>query len=155
MLYKGANMKTDISKKDVEIKKLNTSLYSMKSSQFMTATDTHKESELISSILFDRFTSSAKIELHGCNTAYELYVFDNFAEELSELLYDAWKKDSVIIGHTTKSVPWINGEGNTLYKDQDYRHQERNIYNNGDKISTTNTRGRIGANEINLALKNI
>jgi hypothetical protein len=156
-LIKGANIKTNIIDNDVEVKKLNTSLYSMNSSKFVTGSDLHKESDIVSSILFNRFTSSAKIELHGCKTAGNtlgiFYIVDNFAEELSELLYDAEKNNSVIIGHITKANPLINGDGKTTIAQQDYRHGGRNIYNNGDKLSTTYTKGRIGANEINLALK--
>jgi hypothetical protein len=152
-LVKSANLKTNILDKDMEIKKLNTSLYSMKFYESALGDYLHIEANVLNSMSFNRFTSSAKIELHGCNTADELYLFDNFAEELSELLYDAEKNNSVVIGHITKANPLINGDGKTTIAEQDYRHGGRNIYNNGDKLSTSYTKGRIGANEINLALK--
>lgn len=83
----------------------------------------------------------------------DISIIDKFVEELSELLYDAEKNNSVVIGHITKANPLINGDGKTTIAQQDYRHGGRNIYNNGDKLSTSYTKWRIGANEINLALK--
>ena len=54
-----------------------------------------------------------------------------------EILYEAGKEESVVIGHSEKANPNINGSKTTI-KQQDYRHGKRQIFNNG-KIEISST----------------
>ena len=108
---------------------------------------------VINDIDFSKFTNNAKIEIHGCKSGADTYMVDNIAINLSENLYDADKLKSVVIAHLTKANPNINGEGKTKISEQDYRHGNRIIYNNGKKLFTTTSQGRITASDINDFLK--
>ncbi|ODV43327.1 hypothetical protein AWV79_18145 [Cupriavidus sp. UYMMa02A] len=60
---------------------------------------------------FDNFSEDAKVEIHGCQTAANS---DNIVADFSKYLIDAGKTKSVVIGHTTKADPLINGKGRGL-----------------------------------------
>jgi hypothetical protein len=55
-------------------------------------------------------------------------------------------KNAIVIGHTTRGNPLINGSATTLLQ-QAYRHGERKIYNNGDLVLTTKEKGYL-SNEL-------
>lgn len=150
---KGSNIFKDISEEEVEKNNLNASLYLGSYTKLIYGSDLHDESDVIQNIKFSKFTFSSKIEIHGCLTAAELYITDNIAEELSVLLFNAGKKESIVIGHSTKANPNING-AITTDAEQDYRHEERIVFNNGTIILKTIKKGRITADEINKALNN-
>lgn len=150
---KGSSTNKTISQDDVKTNKLNSSLYLGSATRFVMGSDVGEDSKTISEIDFSKFSKSCKIEIHGCLTAHDMYVKDNICEELSELLYNAGKTASIVIGHTEKANPNIKGSS-TKNSEQDYRHGERQIFNNGKVISTTKRSGRITANEISKALKN-
>lgn len=61
----------------------------------------------IGEINFNNFTNNAHIEIHGCNGASEDYPDENIVHKISILLFDAGKKKSYVIGHTTKNNPNI------------------------------------------------
>lgn len=77
----------------------------------------------IGEINFKNFTNNARIEIHGCNGASEDYPNDNIVHKISILLFNAGKKKSYAIGHTTKNNPNIKGK-HTRIKEQYYRHTE-------------------------------
>ena len=91
-----------------------------------------RNSFIISDINFKVFTNESKIEIHGCNTA-----FDGELDTLSSLIIISFiqsrKKRSVVIGHADFSSP--NRGGTKDISKQDYRHETRIIYNNGKKKS--------------------
>ena len=72
-------------------------------------------------------------------------------EDLSEYLYKAGKENSVVIGHSTKANPNINGD-KTKNEEQDYRHGKRKVFNNGNVILEVVKKGRITGLEIKEAL---
>lgn len=150
---KGANTNTNITKEDVEEKNLNSSLYVGRTVKIFYGRDKSAESCTVQKINFSKFTKNSKIEMHGCQTCYDMVVLDNMCEELSELLYKAGKTDSIVIGHEDKANPNIAGEGKTTNNQQDYRHGKRNVFNNGKIIFTTTKKGRITVQEINAALE--
>lgn len=108
----------------------------------------------ISDISLAKFTNSCKIEIHGCNTANNYPVWGGMCKDLSEMLHKAGKTRAVVIGHSTKANPNINGV-ETTNKGQDYRHGERVIFHNGEVILITTKQGRITAPEIDAALKGL
>lgn len=87
----------------------------------------------IGEINFNNFTYNARIEIHGCNGASEDYPNKNIVHKISILLFNAGKKKSYAIGHTTKNNPNIKGS-KTKIREQDYRHDRRAIYHNGTII---------------------
>lgn len=149
---KGSDINKNITQEDVEKNKLNSSLYLGSATRFVMGSNVGEDSRTISDIDFSRFSKTCKIEIHGCLTARDMYVKDNICEELSELLYDGDRTDSIVIGHTEKANPNIKGSS-TKNSEQDYRHGERLVFNNGKVILTTKKTGRITANEITNALK--
>jgi hypothetical protein len=141
-IIKGSSLTSDISSEEVEEKKLNASLYASKTAK-LTSTDNSDLVDVINRIDYSKFTNQAKIEFHGCQTAMNVIVIDSLVENFSEYLYDKSKKEAVVIGHTEKANPNINGEGTTDLKDQDYRHGNRIVVQNGEIIYSTNQKGRI------------
>lgn len=111
-----------------------------------------KDQYAVSDIKVAKFTNACKIEIHGCTAAGNTTVNDNFCENLSEHLFAGGKKRVVVIGHSTKANPSINGEGKTKITEQDYRHGTRRIYHNGKLIGTYTQKGRISAKVINEML---
>jgi RHS repeat-associated protein len=106
----------------------------------------------IGAIDYNKFTNDAKIEIHGCKGASGTVMIDNMAENLSTNLFDAGKTNAVVIAHTEKANPNING-GKTTLKQQDYRHGPRSVYHNGKVLFSTNVRGNISQKVINQYLK--
>jgi RHS repeat-associated protein len=109
-------------------------------------------SAVIDEIDFNKFTDNAKIELHGCQTADGNADDDNIAADFSTRLFNAGKKNAVVIGHTTPANPNIDGD-ETTDKGQDYRHGERAVYHNGSLLFTTKEQGRLGGKVIGSYLK--
>jgi len=68
---------------------------------------------------------------------------------MSEQLYSAGKKNSTVIGHSTRGNPNISGSKTTL-RAQDYRHGHRVVYyNNGNVLFETNQKGYLTDTLIN------
>lgn len=163
-LIKGSSIYVDISKEDRDKKNLNASLYIGKGTRFWKGYDLHEESGVLSDIDFSKFTSSCKIEIHGCLTAGSAVFQDNLCKDFSEYLYDNGKKNAVVIGHTEKANPNIKNKEikdkktgkiikiKTSNEEQDYRQGERKVFNNGNVILVTRKKGRITGKEINNAL---
>jgi hypothetical protein len=149
---KGSSTNNDLSSEEVEEQNLNSSLYVGRLVKTFYGSDKNNDSRIVQQIPFEKFTRNCKIEMHGCQTCYDMTVLDNMCEELSELLYSAGKTDSVVIGHAGKANPNINGTSTTI-AGQDYRHGKRCVFNNGKEIWSTNKSGRITAAEINAALQ--
>ncbi len=113
----------------------------------------------ISDINYKKFDKSARIQLHGCLTASDWFrspngkklfpiIVDNVATQLSQELYSAGKKDAIVIGHSTRGNPLINGKG-TKIREQDYRHGERIIYHSDGKSKSTTKTGYLTDDFIN------
>ena len=139
----------------------NQSLYSNESernSHLSTWRFGYGNSGHVGEIDYNKFTDGAKIELHGCracSNAGDVGSEDeNIAAEMSIGLFGAGKKNAVVIGHSTKANPNIDGEGKTKIKDQDYRFNERVVYHNGAVLFKTKQKGRITGGQIRRALKN-
>lgn len=103
----------------------------------------------ISDINFRVFTNESKIEIHGCNSAFDGEP-DTLAALISIALFKAGKKRSVVIGHTDFASP--NRGGTKDISKQDYRHETRVIFNNGKVIAKTRKEGRLSAEFIKKAL---
>ena len=165
---KGSSINNNITEEEVEEKDLHSPLAIGRTTNAISNWNLSGDERLISDIDYNKFTTAAKIEIHGCNTAAVVRVafwLDNLCEDLSENLYDAGKTNSVVIGHSTKANPNLpttkirKGESEKAWnirknKEQDYRHGKRKVYNNGECILTTKKQGRITAEEIRNALSN-
>ncbi|MGX3045618.1 hypothetical protein [Helicobacter sp. T3_23-1056] len=135
-------MSKDLSKDDIQINSLNASLYASKTTDFLSATDTHKEKRTIYDIKFDRFIAQgAYIEIHGCESGGDLFVIDGIAKNLSEEIPQGY-----VVGHTTKANPNIDNTKDI--KKQDYRHGKRAIWNNGKVIKEILQQGWINLWEL-------
>ncbi|MGN6420006.1 MAG: DUF6443 domain-containing protein [Pseudobacter sp.] len=128
-------------------------LYASETAQGVGSWFGGNENTDIGKIDYNKFTNDAVIEVHGCKGASGTIVIDNMATNLSENLYNAGKKNAVVIAHTTKANPQINGEGRTSVKQQDYRHGERAVYHNGKLLFSTRIKGRISQKVINSYLE--
>lgn len=104
-------------------------------------------SRYVDDIKFEVFTSDARVQIHGCNTARGSIPGNTLAEAISLGLWNSDRKSAYVIGHTTKSNPKINGAKTTV-TEQDYRHGERAIIYNGKTLYTTNKKGYLDHNEI-------
>jgi len=133
----------------------NVSMYDMGLTKFFVGTSTQKESGTIDDIDFNKFSNNAVIEIHGCKACSDhiLPDVDNIAQDLSQKLFKAGKKNAVVIGHTTKANPNIYDD-NTTKSQQDYRHDPRAAYYNGKLLFKTSKTGRISRKTINTYLKN-
>lgn len=130
-MYKGASMYKELLSEDIKENKLNASLYASKTSDLVTAWDTHEEKRTIYDIKFDRFISKgAIIEIHGCESGGDLYVIDSISKNLSEEIPQGY-----VVGHTTKTNPNIDNTQDNAK--QDYRHGVRAIWQNGKVIKET------------------
>lgn len=103
----------------------------------------------ISDINFKVFTNESKIEIHGCNSAFDGEL-DTLSSLISVALFKDGKKRSVVIGHADFASP--NRGGTKDISKQDYRHETRIIYNNGKVIAKTRREGRLSAEFIKKAL---
>ncbi len=133
----------------------NTSLYRSEAAKLLKSgggTLISGGSAVIADIDFNKFTNNAKIELHGCQTADGDADDDNLAADFSTRLFNAGKKNAVVIGHTTPANPSIDGD-ETTNEGQDYRHGTRAVYHNGSLLFTTKEEGRISGKVINSYLK--
>ncbi|MFH4156578.1 hypothetical protein [Acinetobacter bereziniae] len=108
-----------------------------------------RNSFVISEINFKVFTIESKIEMHGCHSAFD-GESDTLCALMSKALYQVGKKRSVVIGHADFATP--NRGGTKIISQQDYRHEERVIYNNGNVIARTRAEGRISSSFIKRAL---
>jgi len=159
ILSHGTPYSLNFSQKENENCGLYTSWFAKKSIElFYTLEDREKysftdDARRLDDIAYKKFSKDARIEIHGCNTANDLNLpLDTFIETMSELLYEAGKIHAVVIGHTTKANPKINGE-NTPNEEQDYRHGERVVFHNGSVLFTTTKKEMIGYSLIHQRLK--
>jgi hypothetical protein len=104
------------------------------------------ECALVSDIRFDVFANDAIIELHGCQTAGNSLAIDSVAAKFSTGLYNASKKNAVVIAHLDKANPNIGGTKNVVK--QDYRHGHRVVLQNGNIIYSVSKSGRVNLAEI-------
>lgn len=125
----------------------NSSLYRTRTRMVFNAAGWTDGSALISEINFAKFTTNAKIELHGCKTADAESDTDNIAADFSTRLYTAGKTASIVIGHADKANPNIKG-GHEKDPEQDYRHGQRVVFSNGKIIKVTSQKGAISENEL-------
>ncbi|WP_285819170.1 hypothetical protein [Helicobacter bilis] len=140
-MYKGASMHKELLSEDIEEKNLNASLYASKTSDLVTAWDTHEEKRTIYDIKFDRFISKgAIIEIHGCESGGDLYIIDSVTKNLSEEIPQGY-----VVGHITKANPNIDNTQDNIK--QDYRHGVRAIWQNGKVIKKTTQKRWINFNK--------
>lgn len=111
------------------------------------------DSRYVSDIKYSVFSTDARIQIHGCNTARGSVPGDTLVEALSKNLFNSGKKTAYVIGHTDKSNPNINGDKTTIIQ-QDYRHGERSVYHNGEIIHQTYKKGLIEHDFIQSLLGN-
>ena len=133
----------------------NTSLYRSSWAQLLKSgggTLISGGSAVLDDIDFNKFTNNAKVEFHGCQTADGKSEDDNIAADFSKRLFNAGKKNAVVIGHRTPANPRINGD-ETTDEEQDYRHGQRAVYHNGTILFVTTEKGRISGKVINSYLK--
>jgi hypothetical protein len=107
----------------------------------------------VEAIDFTRFSKDARIEIHACNTAKDVTfgMFDTLSEMMSKRLFAAGCFEAVVIGHTDKANPLINGSKTTIQQ-QDYRHGARAIFHNGKIVKNLNNKGAIEYTEIRKAI---
>jgi len=114
--------------------------------------DFSARSHFVSDLDFTKFSSDARVQIHGCNTARGTMIGDTLTESFSKELKSAGKNQAYVIGHMKKSNPLINGSQTTI-KAQDYRHGKRAIIVNGDIIKETNQKGLIKHSDILSLIK--
>ncbi|WP_288497334.1 hypothetical protein [uncultured Acinetobacter sp.] len=150
----GASLKRTLTKEEVTSNNLASNLYrnwNTKRKQWRLFGDSNWQNLFdISDINFKVFTNESKIEIHGCNTAFDGEL-DTLSSLISLALFKAGKKRSVVIGHADFSSP--NRGGTKDITKQDYRHETRIIYNNGKVIAKTRREGRLSAEFIKKALE--
>ncbi len=134
-------------------KEQNVSMYDWSITKDIFGDNIQDGAGTIDDINYDKFTNDAVIEIHGCNAGASRGILDNIAEDISENLYGAGKTNAVVIAHTEKSNPLINGEGATKVSQQDYRHGSRVVFYNGQPILETTQKGRITQKQINDAIR--
>ena len=149
----GASLKKSMTFEYSQSNNLSSNLYRNRSTKFdqyqFFGGANWRNSFIISDIDFKVFTNESKIEIHGCNTAFDGEL-DTLSSLISLALFKAGKKRSVVIGHADFSSP--NRGGTKDISKQDYRHETRIIYNNGKVIAKTRREGRLSAEFIKNAL---
>jgi hypothetical protein len=149
----GASLKKNLTKEEVNSNNLASNLYrdwKTKYDQWRVWGESNWSNlYTISDIKFSVFTNESKIEIHGCNSAFDGEP-DTLASLISIALFKAGKKRSVVIGHTDFASP--NRGGTKDISKQDYRHETRVIFNNGKVIAKTRKEGRLSAEFIKNAL---
>lgn len=149
----GASLTKSFTREDVKSKNLASNLYINNTIRYLRWTllgeSNWRNLYVISDINFKVFTNESKIEIHGCHTALDRRS-DTLAALLSIALFKAGKSKSVVIGHSDFANP--NRGGTKEIAKQDYRHEERVIYNNGKVITKTRMEGRISPSFIKKAL---
>lgn len=143
------NSSTETNIDDAKVESNN--LYASKTVKIVQSWFAGDDEDVINNIDYKKFTNTAKIEIHGCNSGAGTYMVDNIAINLSEYLYENGRTKAVVIAHLTKANPNIN-DSKTKIQEQDYRHGSRIIYNNGKEVFRTAKKGRITASEINSKL---
>jgi len=114
--------------------------------------DFSARSQFVNDIDFSKFSSDARVQIHGCNTAKGTMFGDTLTEAFSKELSSAGKSQAYVIGHMKKSNPLINGSKTTIQA-QDYRHGKRAIIFDGDIIKETNQKGLIKHADIQSLIK--
>lgn len=149
----GASLKKSLTKIEVDSNNLPSNLYIdwvTKYSQWSLFGNSNWSNLFtISDINFNVFTNESKIEIHGCNSAFDGEP-DTLSSLISIALFKADKKRSVVIGHSDEASPNIGGTKDI--SKQDYRHETRIIYNNGKVIAKTRKEGRLSSEFIRNAL---
>lgn len=130
----------------------NSSLYRGRARMYFNAAGWTKGSALVSEINFSKFTTNAKIELHGCKTADAESDTDNIADDLSTRLSEAGKSSAIVIGHADKANPNIKG-GGEKNEEQDYRHGQRVVFAGGKIAKVTKQKGQISDKELDALAK--
>lgn len=125
----------------------NSSLYRTRTRMVFNAAGWTEGSALMKDINFAKFTTNAKIELHGCRTADADSDTDNIVADFSTRLYEAGKTASVAIGHADKANPNIKGGGEDD-DEQDYRHGQRVVFSNGKSLKMTRDKGHLDESEL-------
>lgn len=125
----------------------NSSFYRSRARMILNAAGWTKGSALISEIKFSKFVANAKVELHGCKTAGTDSDDDNITADFSAHLANAGKAASIVIGHADKANPNING-GGEKNDEQDYRHGQRIIFNNGKIVKVTKQKGHLSERDL-------
>lgn len=107
----------------------------------------------VDDIDFTKFSQDARIEIHACNTARDVTwgALDTLSELMSKELFNVGCTEAVVIGHTDKANPLING-GKTTIKEQDYRHGRRAIFHRGKIVLSVNDKGPISYGTIRKAI---
>ena len=140
----GSSLEKNNKKKDVNSMNLESNIYINLGSKWNwwepRGDGDWKNLYTLSDINYKVFTKESKIEIHGCHTAFD-GANNTLCAALSKHLYNAGKTRSVVIGHTDYANP--NRGGTKEISKQDYRHEERAIYNNGRLIAKTRLEGRI------------
>jgi hypothetical protein len=124
----------------------NSSLYRSRT-RMMNAAGWTKGSALVGEIKFSKFTTNAKVELHGCKTAGTESDDDNITADLSTQLAKAGKAASIVIGHADSANPNING-GGEKNNEQDYRHGQRIIFSKGKIVKVTKQKGHLSERDL-------
>jgi RHS repeat-associated protein len=99
-----------------------------------------------------KFTDNARIEIHGCSVAGEDFVRnanDNFAISASQKLFNAGKKNAVVIGHVGEA-----GYGDKEPPDYRLKGNTRKVFWNGNLVLQTRQGGHIEQDAIDAAIKN-
>ncbi|MDQ4627797.1 hypothetical protein [Janthinobacterium lividum] len=130
----------------------NSSLYRSRTRMILNAAGWTKGSALIGEITFAKFTTNAKIELHGCKTAGTESDDDNITADFSTQLAKAGKSASVVIGHADQANPNING-GGEKNSEQDYRHGQRVIFSKGKIIQVTKQKRHLAERDLEALAK--
>jgi hypothetical protein len=99
-------------------------------------------SALVRDIQFSRFTSDAKVELHGCRTVEAPTDRHNIAADISLRLSRAGKGSAICIGHADRAHPHIMG-GAVALPQQDYRHGLRIVFNDGEPLKASTEKGAL------------
>lgn len=149
----GASLERSLTEKNVDAQNLESNLYiniMTKANRWRPfGSNNWTNSYTLSDINFKAFTNESKIEIHGCHTALD-GDSDTLCALLSIALFKVGKKRSIVIGHSDYANP--NRGGTKEIAKQDYRHEERVIYNNGKVIAKTRIEGRISSSFIKKAL---
>lgn len=148
-----ASLDSSVSYEYVQLNNLESNLYRNKLTKFsqweIFGGASWRNLFVISDINFKKFTNESKIEIHGCNTALD-GKSDTFSAELSKASFKGGKKRSIVIGHADYANP--NRGGTREISKQDYRHELRIVYHNGNVIAKTKMEGRIPASFIRKSL---
>lgn len=91
----------------------------------------------VSDLDFHSLMKNVKIEIHGCKTSDKRFLEKNIAKNISQKLYNDGKILSYVIGHGNQANPGSDP------KRQDYRHDARFIYHNGNIVTYKPKKGAL------------